>query len=68
MCAVCAGGQRNSSHPGAGDSRLRGSGDARRLSGHVDTGAEVARDLVKSLRGDVTTDWVSRDDVRAKTR
>ncbi|HUY45846.1 MAG TPA: type I restriction endonuclease subunit R [Streptosporangiaceae bacterium] len=30
--------------------------------------AEIARDLVKSLRRDVTTDWVSRDDVRAKLR
>ncbi len=30
--------------------------------------ADVARDLVKSLRRDVTTDWVSRDDVRAKLR
>jgi type I site-specific restriction-modification system R (restriction) subunit len=26
--------------------------------------ADIARDLVKSLRRDVTTDWVSRDDVR----
>jgi type I restriction enzyme, R subunit len=30
--------------------------------------ANIARDLVKSLRRDVTTDWVSRDDVRAKLR
>jgi type I restriction enzyme, R subunit len=30
--------------------------------------AEIARDLVRSLRRDVTTDWVSRDDVRAKLR
>jgi hypothetical protein len=30
--------------------------------------ANIARDLVKSLRRDVTTDWVSRDDVRAKPR
>ena len=30
--------------------------------------AGIARDLVKSLRRDVTTDWVSRDDVRAKLR
>jgi type I restriction enzyme, R subunit len=30
--------------------------------------ADIARDLVKSLRRDVTTDWVSRDDVRAKLR
>lgn len=30
--------------------------------------AAIARDLVKSLRRDVTTDWVSRDDVRAKLR
>jgi type I restriction enzyme R subunit len=30
--------------------------------------AQIARDLVKSLRRDVTTDWVSRDDVRAKLR
>jgi len=27
--------------------------------------ADIARDLVRSLRRDVTTDWVSRDDVRA---
>ena len=27
-----------------------------------------ARDLVRTLRRDVTTDWVSRDDVRAKIR
>jgi type I restriction enzyme, R subunit len=30
--------------------------------------ADIARDLVSSLRRDVTTDWVSRDDVRAKLR
>ncbi|MGH3397164.1 MAG: type I restriction endonuclease subunit R, partial [Streptosporangiaceae bacterium] len=30
--------------------------------------ADIARDLVKSLRRDITTDWVSRDDVRAKLR
>jgi type I restriction enzyme, R subunit len=30
--------------------------------------AQIARDLVKSLRRDVTTDWISRDDVRAKLR
>jgi type I restriction enzyme R subunit len=30
--------------------------------------ADIARDLVKSLRRDVTNDWVSRDDVRAKLR
>lgn len=30
--------------------------------------AAIARDLVASLRRDVTTDWVSRDDVRAKLR
>lgn len=30
--------------------------------------ASIARDLVRSLRRDVTTDWVSRDDVRAKLR
>jgi type I restriction enzyme, R subunit len=30
--------------------------------------ADMARDLVKSLRRAVTTDWVSRDDVRAKLR
>ncbi|MGH3183763.1 MAG: type I restriction enzyme endonuclease domain-containing protein, partial [Streptosporangiaceae bacterium] len=30
--------------------------------------ADIARDLVKALRRDVTTDWVSRDDVRAKLR
>jgi integrase len=32
MCAVCAGGQRSSLHPGPGDSRLRGGGDAGGLS------------------------------------
>ncbi|MGH3981232.1 MAG: DUF3387 domain-containing protein, partial [Pseudonocardiaceae bacterium] len=30
--------------------------------------ADIARDLVRALRRDVTTDWVSRDDVRAKLR
>jgi len=30
--------------------------------------ADIARDLVLALRRDVTTDWVSRDDVRAKIR
>ena len=30
--------------------------------------ADIARDLVSSLRRDITTDWVSRDDVRAKLR
>ena len=30
--------------------------------------ADIARDLVRSLRRDVTIDWVSRDDVRAKLR
>ncbi|MCU1680908.1 MAG: type site-specific deoxyribonuclease, HsdR family [Amycolatopsis sp.] len=30
--------------------------------------ADIARDLVRSLRRDVTTDWVSHDDVRAKLR
>jgi type I restriction enzyme R subunit len=30
--------------------------------------AAIARDLVRTLRRDVTTDWVSRDDVRAKIR
>jgi type I restriction enzyme R subunit len=30
--------------------------------------ADIARDLVKSLRRDVTTDWISRDDVRAMLR
>jgi type I restriction enzyme R subunit len=30
--------------------------------------ADIARDLVKALRRDVTMDWVSRDDVRAKLR
>jgi type I restriction enzyme R subunit len=30
--------------------------------------ADIARDLVKALQRDVTTDWVSRDDVRAKLR
>ena len=30
--------------------------------------ADIARDLVSSLRRDVTTDWVSRDDVRAELR
>ena len=30
--------------------------------------ADIARDLVRTLRRDVTTDWVARDDVRAKIR
>jgi type I restriction enzyme, R subunit len=30
--------------------------------------ADIARDLVHALRRDVTTDWISRDDVRAKLR
>jgi type I restriction enzyme R subunit len=30
--------------------------------------AGIARDLVRTLRRDVTTDWVSRDDVRARIR
>jgi type I restriction enzyme, R subunit len=30
--------------------------------------ADIARDLVKTLRNSVTTDWLSRDDVRAKIR
>ena len=30
--------------------------------------ADIARDLVRVLRRDVTTDWVSREDVRAKIR
>src|SRR5690606_24838964 len=30
--------------------------------------ADIARDLVKALRRNVTIDWVSRDDVRAKLR
>jgi type I restriction enzyme R subunit len=30
--------------------------------------AEIARDLVRTLRRDVTTDWMARDDVRAKIR
>jgi type I restriction enzyme R subunit len=30
--------------------------------------ADIARDLVRTLRRDVTTDWASRDDVRAKIR
>lgn len=30
--------------------------------------ADIARDLVRTLRRDVTTDWISRDDVRAKIR
>jgi hypothetical protein len=41
MCAVCAGGQRRSLHPGPGDSRLRGGGDAGGLSGHADAGVET---------------------------
>jgi type I restriction enzyme, R subunit len=34
----------------------------------TDNLATIARDLVRTLRRDVTTDWVSRDDVRAKIR
>ena len=34
----------------------------------TDVLASIARDLVRTLRCDVTTDWVSRDDVRAKIR
>ena len=30
--------------------------------------ADIARDLVRTLRRDVTTDWVSRDDVQARIR
>lgn len=30
--------------------------------------ADIARDLVRSLRRDVTTDWMSRGDVRARLR
>jgi type I restriction enzyme, R subunit len=30
--------------------------------------ADIARDLVKALRRQITVDWVSRDDVRAKLR
>ena len=30
--------------------------------------ADIARELVRTLRRDVTTDWVARDDVRAKIR
>jgi type I restriction enzyme R subunit len=30
--------------------------------------ADIARDLVKTLRNDVATDWMPRDDVRAKIR
>jgi hypothetical protein len=30
--------------------------------------ADIARDLVRTLRRDVTTDWIARDDVRAKIR
>jgi len=30
--------------------------------------ADIARDLVRTLRRDVKTDWVSRDDVRARIR
>lgn len=30
--------------------------------------ADIARDLVKAMRRDITVDWVSRDDVRAKLR
>jgi type I restriction enzyme, R subunit len=34
----------------------------------ADVLATIARDLVRTLRRDVTTDWTSRDDVRAKIR
>jgi type I restriction enzyme R subunit len=34
----------------------------------TDVLASIARDLVRTLRRDVATDWVSRDDVRAKIR
>ena len=34
----------------------------------TDVLASIARDLVRTLRRDVTIDWVSRDDVRAKIR
>jgi type I restriction enzyme, R subunit len=34
----------------------------------ADVLAAIARDLVRTLRRDVTTDWTSRDDVRAKIR
>jgi len=30
--------------------------------------ASIARDLVRTLRRDITTDWIARDDVRAKIR
>ena len=30
--------------------------------------ADIARDLVRTLRRDITTDWVARDDVRARIR
>jgi type I restriction enzyme, R subunit len=30
--------------------------------------ADIARDLVRALRREITIDWVSRDDVRAKLR
>ena len=30
--------------------------------------ADIARNLVRALRRDVSTDWVARDDVRAKIR
>ena len=30
--------------------------------------ADIARDLVRTLRHDITTDWVARDDVSAKIR
>jgi type I restriction enzyme R subunit len=30
--------------------------------------ADIARDLVRTLRRDVTTDWIAREDVRAKIR
>jgi type I restriction enzyme R subunit len=34
----------------------------------IEPSQDIARDLVRVLRRDVTTDWVSRDDVRAKIR
>lgn len=34
----------------------------------TDVLAKIARDLVRVLRRDVKTDWVSRDDVRARIR
>ena len=30
--------------------------------------ADIARDLVVAMRKNITTDWVSRDDVRARLR